>query len=154
MKNFFILSVLISFTILTACNKQEMEDVLVPANQEVPALPANNKVDNHDFSNTVNDGKANFMINNKDNIPKTPLIKDSVENPWLGIMISVPDSTSVFSSINSWPKDNDATNKANITSVFFINIVEESLIFPFFFEFRLEFQKLFRILHFLTLLEV
>lgn len=67
MKKIFILSALISFTILTACNKQEMEDILVPADQETPSLPAKNKAD-HDFSSTVNNGEASFMINNEDQI--------------------------------------------------------------------------------------
>jgi len=70
MKNFFILFALISLTIFTSCNKQAIEDSFVPVtpNQELPSSPdINTKTNNHNFSNIVNAGKADFTINNEDN---------------------------------------------------------------------------------------
>jgi len=70
MKNFFILSALISFAILTSCNKQAIEDSFVPVtpNQESSSLPdVNTKTNNLDFGNIEIVGKADFTINNEDN---------------------------------------------------------------------------------------
>ncbi len=67
MKEIFLLSALISLTIFTACNKQEMEADLVLANQELAASPTNDVTENQDNSNTLNAGKANFTINHLGN---------------------------------------------------------------------------------------
>ena len=67
MKNIITLFALISLTIFTACDNQKMEDDFVPANQETPDLLAVNKTNN--FGNyQANAGKADFTINNEDDI--------------------------------------------------------------------------------------
>ena len=66
MKKVFILSALISVTIFTSCNKQEMEDDFVPASPELPSLVTHINTDNHDISKATV-GKANFTINNENN---------------------------------------------------------------------------------------
>jgi hypothetical protein len=67
MKNIFTLFALISLTIFTACDNQKMEDDFVPTNQETPDLLAVDKTNSFD-SYHVSVGKADFTINNEDNI--------------------------------------------------------------------------------------
>lgn len=52
MKKVFILTTLISLTLFFACNKQEVEGVFVPANQEVTSFPS-----------AITAAKASFSIN-------------------------------------------------------------------------------------------
>ncbi|MBK8954293.1 MAG: PKD domain-containing protein [Saprospiraceae bacterium] len=66
MKEIFLYSALISFTIFTTCNKQELEDDFIPANQESSYVPKSDKADNQDI-NTLNRAKADFTINNVNN---------------------------------------------------------------------------------------
>jgi len=63
MKNFFILSALVALAILTSCNKQAIEESIVPSNQELPSFPV---ADNNDFSNIKSAGVADFTIDNED----------------------------------------------------------------------------------------
>ena len=65
MKNIFILSILISAFIFSACNKQDAEDDFTPADQEATLAFQNNKAAVYDNANT---GKANFTIDNEDQI--------------------------------------------------------------------------------------
>ena len=67
MKKCFILSALISLVIFTACNKQEVENDLVPDNPKFSSLDIDYSTYSHDEDNTVNTGIANFSIDNEDN---------------------------------------------------------------------------------------
>ena len=71
MKNFFILSALISLTILISCNKQAIDDTIVPVSsfQESPSLSdANTVAEDYAFSHIEDVGRASFTVNNEDNI--------------------------------------------------------------------------------------
>ena len=66
MKKIFILSALISFTIFTACNKEEVTDGLVPLDEELAMYNTDNQDEDLE-DNSVTAGEAAFTINNKDN---------------------------------------------------------------------------------------
>lgn len=68
MKKIFLFFALASVTIFTACNKQYIGDDIVLVNHESTPLTTNN-LNNLDLNNTLIDsGKANFVINNENNI--------------------------------------------------------------------------------------
>lgn len=64
MKNILTFAVLISFTIFTACNNQEMQDDLISTHQESASF----NTDNTDNSVEHADGVASFTIENEDKL--------------------------------------------------------------------------------------
>jgi len=62
MKKIFILAALFSFTIFTSCNKEEMEDSFVAADEEL----ATQNADRHNDKSMIV-AQAAFTINNEDN---------------------------------------------------------------------------------------
>lgn len=62
MKKIILLSALVSFTLFTACNKEDMAVETAPAIQETESLRTIDKTNNN---NTLN---ADFTIDNEDNV--------------------------------------------------------------------------------------
>ncbi len=65
MKKLLLFSALISLSIFTACDKQQIEGDLVPATDEEVILPSANRATNNDYSDAADDPlTADFAINN------------------------------------------------------------------------------------------